>query len=198
MRDYSRFLMLWALSNAFIILTIAIVAMFSTRQKHYGVILLLFAATLTAIPLTLSIPSTRAAATRHFDIYQNNSTGGAGCSGQFNCFNTTFPGPAITVNQGDTVEITVHNNDSITHTFTLVSSPYSVDVTVPARTTMAVTPFTANTAGQWTYECTIHPNDMTGTFKVTQVSSAPITPLAAIGMILTVTSATYLLGRRRR
>lgn len=174
--------------------------MLSSKEQHYVIILLLFAATLTAIPFALNIPTTKAAATDIFNIYQNNSTGGAGCSGQANCFNTTSPGPAITVNQGDTVEITVWNNDSITHTFTLESSPYSVNVMVPARTHVAVTPFTANTAGSWTYECTIHPNDMirVNGFTVVGTTKAPLTPIAALGMLLTATSAAYIFERRRR
>ncbi len=158
-------------------------------------ILLLLATTLFSIPIALTLPATEGSVTRHFDLYQNNSTGGNLCSGQANCFNSSSPGPTMTVNQGDTVDITVHNNDSISHTFTITT--YVPDKTYNPHQTLPVTPFVASTSGTFAYKCTIHPSDMLGTFKVNP-SSTPITPTSLLALLFTATAAAYITMRKRR
>jgi plastocyanin len=168
------------------------------KNQQLGILLLL-ATTLTSIPLALTVPTTKGSVTRHFNIYQNNSTGGAGCSGQANCFNSSSPGLTINVNQGDTVEFTVHNNDSIAHTFTLIGSPYSVNVNTGGyHQNSSSTPFVASTAGTFKYECTIHPSDMFGNFVVKQVSSTPISPASILALLGTITAAAFITTRKRR
>ncbi len=163
------------------------------------VILLLLASTLASIPLALTVPPTRGSSARHFNLYQNNNTKGVPCSGQTNCFNTTSPGPTITVNQGDTVSITVHDNDSISHTFTIVSAPYtSVDTgTMNPGQVKTLSTFTASTSGTFNYQCSIHPTTMLGTFKVIQVSSTPITSSSLLVLAFTTTAAVYIVLRKR-
>ncbi len=157
-------------------------------------------ATLASIPLVLTFPATKGSVLHHFNFYQNNNIGGAGCSGQGNCFNSTSPGPTITVNQGDTVEITAHNNDTTTHTFTITSTPYAAVDTGqmnPAQVKTLPT-FTASTSGTFHYQCNNHPNDMLGTFKVNPVSGTLITPVSLLGLVLTTTAAVYITMRKRR
>lgn len=160
-------------------------------------------ALLLILPLVMTLAAFNlpsiAATTRTFNIYQNNNIGGAGCSGQAQCFNSTSPGPNIVVNQGDMVSITVHNNDSITHTFTFAPlSPYNIDKTLTGAQVVTIPTFTASTSGTWTYKCTIHPNNMFGTFKVNATSTAPINLLTLISLLMTTMAAVYIVERRRR
>lgn len=163
-------------------------------KQNMRILLVMLAFASAVSPLVIGSAPARAATTRHFDIYMNNAT--AGCPNNTFCFNTTNPGPTMSVNQGDTVSITVHDNDTSTaqHTFTITA--YSVNVVLTPGTTQAKT-FTANTSGQFTYECTIHPTTMKGTLSVAG-TSAPVSPTSVLGILLTTTLSVYVIGRRRR
>ncbi len=165
------------------------------RKQFKGLLLIL---PLAMILAGYSLPS-NAATTKRFDIYQNNSAGGKGCSGQINCFNVTSPGPDIVVNQGDPVSITVHNNDTTAHTFTITSSPYTaVDTgTMNGGQVKTLSTFTAGTSGtSFHYQCSIHPASMLGNFKVNPAS--PINPASILALLITSTAAVYIAMRKRR
>lgn len=167
-------------------------------KKWSNVLLVLLP--LTVILAGYSLPSS-ATTTKHFVMYQNNSSGGKVCTGQTNCFNSTSPGPDIVVNQGDSVSITVHNNDTFAHTFTITSSPYtSVDTGQMSPSQVVTLPtFTAGTSGtSFHYQCSNHPTTMLGTFKVNPVSGTPITPTSLIALLGTATAAVFLTMRKRR
>ena len=170
------------------------------KNQQLGILLLL-ATTLTSIPLALTIPATKGSITRHFNIYQNNRT--AGCPASANpCFNSTSPGPPITVNQGDSVQFTIHDNDTdfSPHTFKIASSAYTaVDTgTMTAGQIKTLSTFTASTSGTFTYQCDFHPTTMRGTFKVNPVSSTPITPASLLALLGTTVAAVYVTIRKRR
>lgn len=159
-------------------------------------------ATLTAVPFSLA-PSVRAPAPKHFFLVQENSTIG-GCSGGGNtlCFNGTTPGPTITVNQGDSVTITVHNNDTTSHTFTLTGAYSGQSITnSPGQTQSLV--FTASTPEPTPgidYMCTFPGHSaagMHGKFVVTPTSSL-VSPLTVVGLILTAATSVFVISRRRR
>ncbi len=169
------------------------------KNQQIGILLLL-ATTLASIPLALTVPTTKGSVLRNFAFYQNNNTKGVPCSGQAFCFNTTSPGPTITVNQGDTVSITVHNNDSVTHTFTITTAPYTgVDTgTMNPGQVKTLPTFTASTFGPFNYQCNFHPTTMKGTFTVNRVSSTPITSSSLLALAFTTTAAVYITLRKRR
>lgn len=163
-------------------------------------ILLLIATTLTSIPLTLTVPAAKGAITRHFLIIQNNSTAGCPTSGN-PCFNTTSPGPTITVNQGDSVVITVQDNDNqfSPHTFTITQAPYtSVDTgTMSPGQVKTLATFTASTSGSFHYQCNFHPTTMLGTFVVNKAAPA-LTPAGLLALLSTITAAVFITVRKRR
>ena len=168
------------------------------KSQQLGTLILL-ATTLASIPLALALPATKGSTLHSFLIVQNNSTGAGNqaCSGQANCFNSTSPGPTITVNQGDTVSITVRNNDTTTHTFN-IATPYTAVSTgnMNPGQVKTLSTFTASTSGSFNYQCNIHPAAMKGTFKVN--AAAPITPTMVLTLLATTTAAAYLTMRRRR
>lgn len=161
----------------------------------------LFKGLLLTLPLALALAGynlpSYAATTKTFNIYQNGSSG---CSVVTNCFNGTSAGPNIIVNQGDSVSITVHNNDTIAHTFTITTAPYtSVDTGQMSPSQVVTKTFTASTAGQnFHYECSNHPNTMLGTLKVNAVSSSPISPSILLALLGTTTAAVFITTRKRR
>lgn len=89
----------------------------------------------------------------------------------------TSPGPTITVNEGDVVNLTLTNQDTglyaSPHQFLLSyhnsSIPQSDDVESPqiAAGETIVFSFTANVSGTFKYYCVFHPSVMYGTFTVT-------------------------------
>ncbi len=120
---------------------------------------------------------------------------------------TTIPNPTITVQQGDSVTIVWTNGDpggygGVPHQFlldvdkdgagdVLDCSPTADPCTSGTSTTGGTVTFTANTAGSFTYYCTVHPTTMLGNFIV-QAPSTPgfsMTPNpASIGVIQGSTS----------
>ena len=160
--------------------------------------LLIMVAILIATPFALATPPVRAANVS-FMLYQGTTCPGTAFS---LCFgNGKVANPTLTVNQGDVVTITVQNNDTITHTFTIITSPYtSVNIINTMGQTHMQT-FTADTPGNsFTYECTQlnHASiGMMGTLKVNAVGGTPLTPVALFGILLTAMTAVYLSRRRQ-
>ena|SRR5665213_1933288 len=74
--------------------------------------------------------------------------------------NFAFMSPTITVKAGTTVS--VHNEDSTTHTLTATNGAFTTGGIAPGSTKT----FTAPKAGRYSYDCQIH-QYMTGTLIVT-------------------------------
>jgi len=148
--------------------------------------------------LLLGATPARAAA-KSFTLYGDGIDGWGFTSGSM-----TSPGPTITVDQGDTVTMTLYSADSLPHTFHIdydsdgavdTGEPYSGIFSSP--TTPLTYTFTAGTSGTFLYRCTIHPTMMYGTWKtnapadvhdvaITSVSASPLT--VTVGQAVTVTA----------
>ena len=162
------------------------------NQASSLLLILLFGISLAGF----TIP-TSAATSRHFEFEENSAATGNGCQGATHCFNSSSPFPLITVNQGDSITITVHNNDTTSHTLSFITAPYtSVDTGTMAPTQMKTLTFTANTAGVFKYQCNFHPTEMLGNFKVN--AAVPVSPITVLGLLITTASAAYIVARRRR
>ncbi len=164
-----------------------------------GAILLTVTALLIAAQIIVQTSPVRAAKVS-FMLYQGTNCPGTSdtlCFGDGRQVN-----PTLIVNQGDTVNITVHNNDTINHVFQL-SAPYSLQslTNTPGQTQwIQFTAGTAEPSPGINYICTIDSHGslgMLGKFIVTPTSSSPISPLAVLGLVLTAASAACLFGRRR-
>jgi len=106
----------------------------------------------------------------------------------------TTPGPTITVNQGDTVNLTLISDDGVPHQFFVdynnndvidTGEPHSIEFSTNTHFN-----FTANLNGTFTYRCAVHPTMMYGTFTVDTVipefTSTPILMLFMIATLLAV------------
>lgn len=138
-------------------------------------------------------------ASRSFTLYGDAATGWGFTSG-----GESMPGPMITVDQGDTVTMTLYADDSLPHGFHIdydgdgvvdTGEPYSGIFSSP--TTPLTYTFTAGVSGTFQYRCTVHPTMMTGTWKtnaappvhdvaVTSVTATPLTVPAGDPVTVTV------------
>ena len=154
---------------------------------------------LLAIAILMQVRDTQAATTRYFTLY-GDATEGWG----FTSTNITSPGPTITVEKGDTVNMTLISYDGLPHQFfvsyTNSSSPVSGDPESAVFSGTTNFEFVAtNTTGTYTYRCAIHPSVMYGYFKVVPASGIPeFQPLAMLMLLLLSTSIVAVLSRRKR
>src|SRR4030067_229137 len=148
--------------------------------------------------LLLGATPARAAA-KSFTLYGDGIDGWGFTSGSM-----TSPGPTITVDQGDTVTMTLYSADSLPHPFHIdYDSDGAGAPGAPSPGTFSPPPppltyaFTAGTSGTFLYRCTIHPTMMYGTWKtnapadvhdvaITSVSASPLT--VTVGQAVTVTA----------
>jgi FtsP/CotA-like multicopper oxidase with cupredoxin domain len=120
---------------------------------------------LTASAAATQIQNARAATTRSFTLY-GTFNGGWG----FNS-SVSSPGPTITVEQGDTVNLTLISADGITHRFFLSytnsTSPTSSDNESQDFSGTTNFQFVAGTVvGTYEYRCAHHPDVMWGYFEI--------------------------------
>ena len=124
-------------------------------------------ATPTPTPVPTATPTPSPSGSRDFDLHVttgtltiNGKTGAAIAAipawgfAPGNGFSTPtskaqFPGPTITVNEGDTVNITVYNDHTVNHNF--VIKGITADTAPIATGTSKMYTFTANTAGTYLY-----------------------------------------------
>lgn len=157
---------------------------------------------------SVALPSARAASDS-FSLY------GSVLSGWGNSSATeSFPGPILKVAQGDTVTITLHSSDGVSHEFFIDfnndHAPSAGEPTSPAfNATTSVPTFTASQAGTFTYYCYFHEGSMKGTFVVTGSTTTggsggsggiDGTTLAILGIVVVVVVAAgvgVLVMRRR-
>ncbi len=139
-------------------------------------------------------------ASKSFTLYGDAATGWGFTSG-----GETMPGPTMTVDQGDSVTMTLYADDSLPHGFHIdydgdgvvdSGEPYSgifSSPTVPLTYT-----FTASVSGTFRYRCTVHPTMMFGTWTttaavhdiaVTSVTASPLTVTAGDSVTVTVVVA---------
>lgn len=88
------------------------------------------------------------------------------------------PGPAITVTQGDAVNLTLTSQDGLPHEFFVdYNGNGAVDSGEPVSPAFAGTinyEFSATKAGTFTYYCAFHPGIMHGTFTVSALAAADV------------------------
>jgi FtsP/CotA-like multicopper oxidase with cupredoxin domain len=136
------------------------------------------AAILLATAMFMQVYYTEAATTRYFTLYGSASSGWG-----FTDTSISRPGPTITVEQGDTVNLTLISQDSLPHQFfvsyTNASSPGSGDPESALFNSKTSFQFVAtNTTGTYTYRCAVHPGVMYGYFKVVPTGGDPRIPTA--------------------
>lgn len=141
------------------------------------------------------------AAVQDFHLYGSYTAGWG-----FSPDSMTSPGPTITVNEGDVVNLTLTNEDTglyaASHQFLLSyhnsSTPQSDDVVspfIPSGQTIVFS-FTANVSGTFTYYCTVHPLMMYGTFVVS--GAVPEFPsFIVLSAFMTVAAVSAILYRTK-
>lgn len=137
------------------------------------VVLALLVAALAVGFVSIAAPTARAASDS-FSLYGSFTNGW----GNSSTTETTPLGPTLVVAQGDTVSITLHSSDGVTHEFFIDynsdMAPSSGEPTsAQFNTTTSVPTFTASQAGTFFYYCYIHESTMKGTFIVKSSSGTP-------------------------
>lgn len=136
--------------------------------------------TLLGLALALSPPA--GASTVSLTLY--TTTGGWGLSSS----NITSPGPTITVNEGDIVQLSLNGADNAWHNFYVdyngngnpdsgSGEPLSQDFRKPTATTLS---FTADVAGNFTYYCEYHWQRAYGDFIVVPAPPGNTAPSALL------------------
>lgn len=164
-----------------------------TKKFVLPLIMMLLAGVLAA---SLNVSRVKAIAVSNFTLYGEASHGWGFTDG-----NITSPGPPITVDQGDLVNLTLISADGAPHQFFVDYNGNGIhDVAEPESLTFTASlqySFTASVNGTFTYYCAIHPGTMHGTFTVKFVvpefPSIPILALFMAAMLLAV-----IVFRRKR
>ena len=143
------------------------------------------------------------AAVQDFHLYGSYASGWG-----FSPSSMASPGPTITVNEGDVVNLTLTNEDSVyasPHQFLLSyhnsSTPQSDDAESPqvAPRETIIFSFTANVSGTFTYYCVIHPSMMYGTFIVTSaIPEFPSLIILSGFMVVAVFAVALYSGKMKR
>jgi FtsP/CotA-like multicopper oxidase with cupredoxin domain len=170
------------------------------NMKAKWLLAITLAVFLAASAAATQIQGARAATTRNFTLYGNYRDGWG-----FTASNITSPGPMIRVEQGDTVNLTLINEDGIaTHRFfvsyTNSSSPSSGDPESSDFSGTTTYQFVAtSTVGTYTYYCAHHPNPMHGIFQVVPTGTIPeFEPLMLLSLLVASTALAALVFRRKR
>ena len=131
------------------------------------------------------------AATRNFTLYGSFLQGWG-----FTPSSMTSPGPAISVDQGDLVNLTLVSQDGASHQFLVdYNGNGFFDIGEPISgffSTTIVFQFTADTNGTFTYYCTVHPSIMHGGFTVVP----ELSPAAILAVFITATLLVSIALRR--
>ncbi len=135
-------------------------------------------------------------------VLYGSATGGWGATPT----SISTPGPSLTVNQGQTVEVALVSQDNSTHQFfvsydghTTPSSGEPESTTFNSSLVPVFFTFTASQAGNFTYYCAYHPSVMKGIFLVQATSSPPdYTLYAAIVVIIVIVAIVAVVVIRRK
>lgn len=153
---------------------------------------------LLATPVFVQIHDVEAATTRNFTLYGDAVQGWG-----FTSTSITSPGPTITVEQGDTVNLTLISADGVVHQFfvsyTNSSTPSSGDPESAVFSGTTNFQFVAtNTTGTYTYYCSIHPSVMYGYFKVVQTGAiSEFQPIAMLMLLFLSTGIIAFVYRKK-
>lgn len=141
------------------------------RARTTGLLLL---GLILGIAMAGLAPTPVRAATVPFHVYGHTSDGwGTSASSQTN------PGPTLTVNAGDRVNLTLHSVDGVLHNWFLdLNNDGNWDQGEPASddfqgTAVVQFEFLAPGAGTYTYRCEYHPTAMRGSLVVQGTGGGP-------------------------
>ncbi|MGB8779147.1 MAG: hypothetical protein WCD81_00670 [Candidatus Bathyarchaeia archaeon] len=145
---------------------------------------------------SIRIQEARAATTVNIMLY-GSATYGWG----FTTTNITSPGPTITINQNDYLNLTLHSQDGLPHQFFLDYNNNSVinqgEPNSTAFSLSTVFGFNATTSGTFTYRCAVHPSIMYGTLIV--VPTVPeFSPSLILPLFIVATIAATVAYRTKR
>lgn len=146
--------------------------------------------------ISIRIQEARAATTVNITLY-----GWAGYGWGFITTSTTSPGPTITINQYDYLNLTLISYDGVQHQFFVDYNNNSVlDAGEPASTPFTSTTvfeFNATTSGTFTYRCAVHPSIMYGTLIVQQ-AVPEFSPLLILPLFIAATTVAAVAYRTKR
>jgi FtsP/CotA-like multicopper oxidase with cupredoxin domain len=136
------------------------------------------------------------ASTRDFNLFGSASTGWGFTAGSI-----TSPGPTISVDQGDVVNLTLTSQDHAPHRFFVDYNNNSVrdsdEPESPTFTLLTINfPFTADRNGTFTYRCEFHPSMMYGTFTV--APAIPEFPSILIIPLFMITTLLAAIAHKRK
>jgi FtsP/CotA-like multicopper oxidase with cupredoxin domain len=147
------------------------------------------------LAVTVDVHKVEANTVHSFYLY-GNYLGGWG----FTAGSITNPGPTITVDLGDVVNVTLVSTDGIKHKFFVdYNGNDSPDASEPASPDFTGTvnyQFTADRNGTFTYLCAYHTFSMRGTFVVNQ--TIPEFPSLAILSLFTTATLLVVIACRKR
>ena len=146
--------------------------------------------------MSVNIHVAKASAMRNITLYGSASTGWG-----FTADIITSPGPIITVDQGDVVNLTLIRTDVSPHEFYVdYNGDHTPNDAEPVQSFSGTVHFnfTASVNGTFIYYCAIHPNPMFGTFIVNSViPEFPSTPLLMLLMAATLIAVTVYKRKHR-
>ncbi|MGD0494559.1 MAG: hypothetical protein ABSB28_00790 [Candidatus Bathyarchaeia archaeon] len=115
--------------------------------------------------------------------------------------NITSPGPTITIDQYDYLNLTLYSQDGLTHRFFLdYNNNNFIDPGEPSSTAFSsstVFGFNATTSGNFTYRCAVHPSIMYGTLIVNQ-TVPEFSPLLILPLFIVATIVATFAYRTKR
>jgi heme/copper-type cytochrome/quinol oxidase subunit 2 len=161
--------------------------------------LIAIATILLATAVFVQVHDVEATTTLNFTLYGDAMQGWG-----FTSISITSPGPTITVEQGDTVNLTLISADGVAHQFfvsyTNSSTLSSGDPESAVFSGTTNFQFVAtNTTGTYTYYCSIHPSVMYGYFEVVQTSAiSEFQPFAMLTFLFLGTGIVALVRRKTR
>jgi len=162
-------------------------------RKLLSIILAMFL--IGALSAASTAPRVNAATVRHFSLFGEFFAG----------WNGTNPGPTITVEQGDTVNMTLWSADGILHIFSVsyqnVTFLQAGDPESPSfgSTPIVFTFVATTTVGTYLYYCVIHTTAMEGLFKVVPTGSIPeFAAVLVLPLFMALTLIAAVLFKRKR
>jgi plastocyanin len=145
---------------------------------------------------SIGIQEARAATTVNITLY-GSASGGWG----FTASNITSPGPTITIDQYDYLNLTLYSQDGVTHQFFVdYNNDSKIDNGDPASAAFSsstIFGFNATKSGTFTYRCYFHPSIMYGTLIVQQ-AIPEFSPFLILPIFIVATIATAVAYRTKR
>jgi len=149
----------------------------------------------------VQVNEAKAATERNITLYGSRYGSLAGWG--FTAASISSPGPTITVEQGDIINLTLVSSDGHTHHFFVSYSnqsspgtgdPQSSDFSGTLNYAFTVT----STVGTYRYACIYHPDVMWGYLQVVPTGTIPeFQPLVALSLLVAATFATAFIYKRK-